>query len=215
MSVSPKNAVKDPTDGLLAELEAVAATDEAEVVIVKQPRRKVEAADDHVTLHGPVRAPNTAPYPVLADDQFGSADYVEAVDLISLAHKLTEGTPAFEHVKMLNVRYYWKRKGGMSAGKPVLGRCVRPSGLWKLHSDADFEIWLAADGCQGWNRGQVEALLFRQLCRIGRDTDGNTTLNAPDFVGFIAEIRQYGAWSPELGNAAKAFKQLAFEDAEA
>jgi len=47
------------------------------------------------------------------------------------------------------------------------------------------------------------------LVSNGRDTDGNTC-SCPDFVGFIAEIRQYGH-GRQVGNAAKAFKQLAFE----
>lgn len=85
-------------------------------------------------------------------DEHGS-DFLPAPDVQNLAFELIERWPEFEHLQSADLGFAWKQKGGESAGKPVFGKCSKPSGLLKFFSQRTFVIWLAADNCREWGFG--------------------------------------------------------------
>lgn len=183
----------------------------------RQPRSVDVGELDPADFTGPVRAAGSSLYPVpVADDfDFGTAEFKPDKALKALAGTLIDRHPDLAHVKMLDVRFMWKRKGGESGGKAVYGKCVKPGGLLRhALSAADFVIWLAADQCQGFTRHQVEALLYHELCHIGRDEDGKRSLVPHDVEAFASEVREYGLWMSDLRTFGKAVRQLALDEAE-
>lgn len=73
---------------------------------------------------------------------------------------------------------------------------------------SDFAIWLAADTAREakFTDRHVEWAVFRYLCRIGTDDNGNFISVPPDFEAFAAEIRIYGAPIENLRVARQAFQ---------
>lgn len=126
----------------------------------------------------------------------------EAVRKNKLSHL---GLDAQEREDILRIDYRWKHKGGSSGGNPVLGKCVKLSGAAKHYAGgAHFLVWLAADHCEseGFDEGQIEALLYHELLHIERvereDKHGNVVITwrtvGHDFEGFYNELQEYGAW---------------------
>lgn len=149
---------------------------------------------------------------------FIRGDFLPSEELEELAEELID---RYEYLQAptegLSIRYVWKREGGSTAGQPVLGKCVKPSGLAKYYSSSDFVIWIAADHTRflEFNAEQIEAVLFHQLNHIGALVkDGRVThyVRPHDFEGFKAEIHEYGFWLPEIKEIANVF-QLRLEDA--
>jgi len=182
---------------------------EDEVVIGKQPLKGTLAIDDEaVSLSGPAKTPGTALADVPADEDFGTGDYCDSDDLTKLGMHLISTKGTLAHLKGQDVRFYWKKKGGQSGGKPQVCKVAKVSGFERFLTDVDWRIWFAADHCRGMSKYELEAWLFEALCSCGRDDEGNRVLNPPDLVCHIEVIRQYGLVTPELRTAGKAMKQL-------
>ena len=138
-----------------------------------------------------------------------NVDFIPAPDLTKIALMLIDRHPRFAHLEGGVMDYLWKRKGGKTKGKPVLGATQKATGLVKYYSGAQFVIWLAADNCRDMTAKQVEATVFHQLCHIEWDPeDGRVFLVPHDFAGFVAEIEEYGDWKRDLVLAGRAFKQI-------
>jgi hypothetical protein len=147
------------------------------------------------------------------DEQFEEAgdDFLPAPDLERIGSALIAGHEArFGHLQSREVVFLWKRKGGAAGGKPTLGKCQRPTGLLKHFAGVDFVIWAAADHCRAVQMAayQVEGLLFHELLHAGEDNEGRAVIWPHDFTGFRAEVEEYGAWKPDLSDAARSFGQM-------
>lgn len=145
-------------------------------------------------------------------DEHGS-DFLPAPDVQNLAFELIERWPEFEHLQSADLGFAWKQKGGESAGKPVFGKCSKPSGLLKFFSQRTFVIWLAADNCREWGFGpeQIEALVYHELSHAGEQEDKNgnpkPVIVAHDVETFGMEIGRYGLWHEDLRRIKPVFDQ--------
>ena len=169
--------------------------------------------------------PPDADYPVPGEERFGDkelgeevVDFLPAGDLEHIgAALIRERRSSLSHLADCEVTYLWKREGGKAKGKETLGAIQKPSGLLKYFAESTFVVWLAADHCRtgALTAFQVEALLFRQLCSTGTDeTNGKPVLLPPDFQGYCAELRGYGAWESDLRQMARTVRQMPLFDGE-
>lgn len=119
----------------------------------------------------------------------------------------------------LKIDFRWKRKGGSSAGRANMGKCVKLSGAAKHYAGgAHFLIWLAADVCEieGFDERQIEALLFHELMQIEREEKKDKFGNSVtvyhkawmDFDGFYAELAHYGPWNRSLKRLDEVIHQM-------
>ena len=113
-----------------------------------------------------------------------------------------------------HILYLWRDKGGKSRGKPVYGRCTRPTGLLRHFSEADFVIWLAADHLReaGATEREVEAVVYHELLHIGEDEEGEVKLVDHEFTGFFSELRLYGTTVRDLKPLVRLAQQLELFD---
>lgn len=138
-------------------------------------------------------------------------EFVDAPDITRIGSALISAYEAtFGHLQSREIAWLWKRKGGASGGKATLGKCQKPTGLLRHFAGADFVIWLAADHCRDHRltAHQVEALVYHELLHAGEDEGGKPVILPHDFTGFLREVREYGAWKPDLSNAAHSFGQM-------
>ncbi|HQX61832.1 MAG TPA: putative metallopeptidase [Thermomicrobiales bacterium] len=153
---------------------------------------------------------------------FGDAEFRPAPDLARGAAKLLEAYP--EDLAVLNIVqpvYLWRKKGGMSAGKDVLGKTTKLSGMARYLSGyvdnepVDIVIWLAADHLAIRSDRGIEAVLFHELLHVGlKETDDEDDVPAPivlphDWAGFRREIEVYGLHTEDARQVAPAFAQVA------
>jgi hypothetical protein len=158
-------------------------------------------------------------YPVPSKGALEGVDFAPAADLEKIADALISSDLAkFGHLRDVTVIYLWKASGGKSAGKLVLGKCQKASGLVAHFSEADWVIWLAADHCRdlGMSRWQVEAAVYHELNHAGADVDTREpTVYPHDAEMFRAEIESYGLWKSDLRFVAPGFRDLPlFADAD-
>lgn len=149
-------------------------------------------------------------YPVPAKADFGTADFLPADDLEQIALALINSDLAkFGHLRRRTTIYLWKASGGKSAGKLVLGKCVKSAGLVTYFGAADWVIWLSADHARdlGLSRWQVEAACMHELLHAGEDLQTcEPSVYPHDAEMFRAEIEQYGLWKSDLRFVAPGFQ---------
>lgn len=149
---------------------------------------------------------------VPADDHFVGEfmrdDRIDAhaVELIRSFQELS-----FIEDERLVITYLWKRTGGKSGGREVLGKCVKPSGLLHYFANCDFVIWLAADHLYGLRGFNFRRLLYHELCHIGIDDNGQPCIVRHQFEGFVSEIERFGIYDDSVKPMAEAFQQHLFE----
>ena len=175
-----------------------------------------DAISGHVTKN-----PTHRPY-VPPDESFPiDDDYLPSKELTTIGDALVARWPELQFLEEVYVTYLWKRKGGKSKGKAVLGTCVKPAGLVKHFGQCQFVVWIAADHVRdmGLTNLQLEALVFHELCHTGWEIDENE--NSPTFGEtkyilkphddevFWAELRRYGAWNEQRQSSALVYQQLA------
>lgn len=152
-------------------------------------------------------------FPVPSEQDFDKAgsEYLDAPDLETIGEALIDKQGGFGHLREMKITYLWKMKGGTRAGKAILGKCQRPTGLLAKFCDAEFIVWLAADHHAAFRstRFQVEATVFHKLCHTDHDEQNDEPRLVPhDFEAFCREVELYGAWRPDLEKAAQTFQQL-------
>lgn len=151
-------------------------------------------------------------FPVPPEEAFaeveGPVEYIEAPDVERVAAALIGTCSEFSHLRERALVYLWRAEGGKTKGKATLGKCAKPSGLLKHFAEADFMVWLAADHVRGmqFSAWQVEALVYHELLHAGATDKGEPVLWPHDFEGFRPEVSRYGAWKPDLAEAAKSFQ---------
>lgn len=112
---------------------------------------------------------------VPGESTFSGKDFAESGALFQLGQAIIAKHGILSHLERCQIRYFWKRKTGVSKGERITGGLERSSGLKGYLLGGDFAIWLAADTArerQASDR-RVERWLFRQLRRIGQDDKGN------------------------------------------
>ncbi len=154
------------------------------------------------------------PARIPSDAEFES-EFLPDSRLDDLAQELIGQYHELEHLAEVRIRVCWKQKGGAKAGKSVLGKCTKPSGLLLFFSDLDFVIWLAADHCRAWEftNHQLEALVYHELCHAGVEFDDNDQpkygVLPHDLEMFTGELDRYGTWMDDLKRAKLVFDQVA------
>lgn len=164
------------------------------------------------TLERPKTArPNDPPYRVPGKGEFGGAEFLPADDLRQLAREIVDKHPdKFEWLAPYEVCFLWRAKGGASGGVATLGKTTKASGLVRYFGEQDLVIWLAADHCRdlALSRHQIEALLYHELSHCWQDDQGQLSLRAHEFSGFLSELEEYGPWMADLELMVKTARQL-------
>jgi hypothetical protein len=133
-----------------------------------------------------------------SDESFGGDDFKDAPDIEAIAEMLRE-----RHNLPVSITfaYRWKRKGGKSADKAVLGKCVKLSGPAKHFGRVDFLIWIAADHCREMKmtQDQYVNLVYHELLHADVEIDEETFDERPivrghDIEEFADVVRAYGLW---------------------
>jgi hypothetical protein len=150
---------------------------------------------------------------VPTDAAFNGRQYRDAPELANIAERLIGEHGFLEQLENCDVRWYWKRKTGVSKGRVKIGFMKRASDLLGHFSGADFIGWLSATTARDgkFTDEQVTAAVFHQLLHIGSDDSGNWIFAPHDFEGFAAEVRVFGTWTSDLklgGNAFVAAHQM-------
>lgn len=157
--------------------------------------------------------------PVPGEGQFGGDDFLADNELTRLTRTLIATAPHFAWLRGWEeqIAVLWKRKGGTSGGKDVLGKCQPLSGTAKHFAGKRYLIWLAADTCRKarLTEQQLEAAVYHELCHLAPgDIDEDTGEELPPkavghgWEGFSAELARYGAWQADLVAAKAAFDDL-------
>jgi hypothetical protein len=137
-------------------------------------------------------------------------NFIPAPELQIIVEELIERDGRFVHLQTLGVDVHWKRKGGRAFGAASL-----TSGKLALHTDAAFQLWIAADNCRVNNLSphQMEALIFHELlhCEVHED---KPVMRQHEWEGFAEEINQYGLWFTGMQRIGAAVKQLELFDDE-
>lgn len=144
---------------------------------------------------------------VPTDAQFKGRLYRDAPELADIAEHLMGKHRVIRELINADIKYFWKRKTGVSKGRAKIGFCKRASDLLGHFTGADFIIWLSATTAREgkFTDRQVEAAVFHQLMHIGADEKGNWIFTPHDFEGFAAEIEAFGAWTSDLTLGGSAF----------
>lgn len=167
--------------------------------------------------HEPFTPPFVAVPPDLMFEDL-DREFLIADDLAALGRILLDSKSALRGIKGTSISYLWKRKGGQSGGKVILGKCAKTPPMVKTYRASTFTIWLAADHVRDHDlsQDQIEALLFHELCHAGleeveNEKTGDVTIRpvvwAHDLEMFSAEVEEYGLWRSELRRAKDTFEQ--------
>lgn len=148
-------------------------------------------------------------------EDFAGDEYLDSPDLTSVLKQLIRDYPdTHGYLDRVSVQIVWRAKGGKSKGKMNLGYCAKTSGLAKYFAQSEFVIWIAADTAreQELSDAQIRAAVSHEMRHIGWEdgedgADGKAVILGHDFEGFTSELREIGAWSDLLQEAADAFKQ--------
>jgi len=143
------------------------------------------------------------------ESAFNNDEYLQSDALENIARTLTANYDELKHLRGQAIDFFWKKHGGFAKGKTRLGDTKKLSGLTRHFADGTpFVIWLAADHLEGWGQEQIEPLVFHYQLRCGVDEDGDQYIVAPDFEGFVPELKRYGAWRADLRLAVRTVQQL-------
>ena len=127
------------------------------------------------------------------DDAGAFSGAIVAHDLTRLGMRLIGEVPRFASLATIQIRYYWRRKGGS-----VLAHAKKPDVLHEADGAGDIEVWFAADNLRAMYASEleVEALMFDCLYSIDPSKPG---VNRPEFSGNLGTVLRYG-WGllPEL-----------------
>ncbi len=132
------------------------------------------------------------------EKMFGDQDFQEAPELYAICVELINAHEAqFSHLVNAGMEVLWKKEGGKSKGRAVLGRTQMASALVGFYSDKSVIITIAADHCANafFTDQMFQALLYHEMCHISWDPkDGKLGLVGHDFEGFVSELAAFGAW---------------------
>lgn len=164
-----------------------------------------------------VPEPEPDDYDVPYEAQFNKADFKAAPGLKIIAERLISETEEFAHLRDLNIRYFWKRRGGLKGGNPRYGALTRPSGLAAYAlGRPEYAMWLSADHVRDakWIPRQFDAQIFDLLAHSAVDPDDHSAYRilGDDFAGMNLTLTHYGIWQDDLREAAVRMRQLDIEE---
>ncbi len=151
-------------------------------------------------------------------------DFLEAPDIENLGRRLRVDKPTLHALSDYKITYLWKRTGGASGGRNVLGKCLRTPPMVKTFAPSTWTIWLAADNCREFRLTdrQFEALVFHELlhCDLAEKevtdkltgevtTEYRPAVRGHDLETFMSEVDEYGFWTSELQRAGDTFARQA------
>ena len=151
------------------------------------PRDPPEEAR-RATIEFPLEPPAASIFDESGDDYYHDTELDEAAgDLIELCQALS-------HLNQIPIAIRWKRAGGTSGGKRILGQSIKATSLHRHFVGDVFIVWLAADHARdlGLDVLQLERLLFDQLVRCQFDDKGRPFIAAADVQENLATISQFG-----------------------
>lgn len=190
-------------DGIVEAVRPAEMTpDRGDVTIVHQ------VTDEEPRFSGGGEADEPAASTLIpTDQQFAGKLYRDAPELANIAERLIGEHGFLSDLVNCEVRYYWRRKTGVSKGRVKIGYCKRASDLLGHFTGCDFIVWLSATTARDgkFTDRQIEAAVFHQLCHIETDDKGNFISARHDFEGFAAEVRVYGTWTEDLKLGGAAF----------
>lgn len=152
--------------------------------------------------------------------------FIPAPGIANLAdHVIDKHSDVLGPLADFSVDYLWKSRGGSSHGKPRFAGTTQASALVRFYSDKHFIVWFAADHLRDLKvpltEEQYEALLFRELLKIGQqENTGSPLIKGYDVQTFHAEMERYGAWESDLaellkqGHEAPQIAMFSFGDGE-
>ncbi|MGL5062351.1 MAG: putative metallopeptidase [Microcoleus sp.] len=101
--------------------------------------------------------------------------------------------------------FFFAPEKGKSKKQPVTVKILGDLENLYAHADIqlilDFKYWMEHPEKQ-------EILLFRELCRLILDEDGDLTMAEPDIVDFYAVYKRYGDWRKDLAPIAQQLNLL-------
>jgi len=148
----------------------------------------------------------TDAYPVPEDGRFVvggiEREFIDGPDLEVLAGNVIEQF-SMRIAEDFDIRWLWKREQTGEA----MGKCSRTTGALKHFTDADFVIWVAADGPREhqFTRRQIEAVVYHELLHVSITDKGKPAIRKHDAEVFREELREFGLWNTRLQ---KTFGQL-------
>lgn len=159
---------------------------------------------DCVQFGSEIEIPNPGEF---FDDKKGKElDYLLSAEIANIATNLIQTySEDFDRLNMVDIDYFWKRKGGETHGRRVLGKCVKVSGPLKFYSKKDFIIWLAADHCFRFDLYQLTAVTFHELLHAHYTNDAE--LRGHDLEVFGREIEVFGDWKGDIAAIRKSYKK--------
>lgn len=133
-------------------------------------------------------------------------DYLLSPDIAGIANNLIQTYEEdFARLNMVEIDYFWKRKGGETNGRRVLGKCVKVSGPLKYYSKKHFLIWLAADHCFRFDLYQLTAVTFHELLHAHYTNDAE--LRGHDLEVFGREIEVFGDWKSDIAAVRQSYEK--------
>jgi|SRR5579859_1854873 len=163
--------------------------------------------------------PEQNEYSVPTEASFGKAKLQPAPGLRAIGDRLIAEDESFEHLRGVEIRYAWRRRGGMQGGTPRFARIKRPS-VWEEFFTGGAAIFLcdlSADHVREhrFTERQIEAAIHEQLCKTDVDPDDPDAyrLLGPDFSGSIRTLDVYGAWRSDLRELRAHVAKLPLEEA--
>jgi hypothetical protein len=183
--------------------------DEIERMARRRPGR--EAA-------GRGEADPAARFDVPVERDFYSDQFIEAPTLQRIGQTLIAKWPELADLHQVRIRYLWRKKGAVSAGKNVLGKSTKQSGLAAYFGDCDFTVIIAADFARQYQltTHQMEACIYHELRHIQVSEDEETgdvilSPRAHDAELFYDEITRYGFWADSLKGTRDVITQLGLD----
>lgn len=163
--------------------------------------------------------PEPTDYDIPFEAQFNKKDFKSAPGIKAIAERHIATTDAFSHLRDVEIRYFWKRRGGLRGGNPRYGALTRPTGLaaYALGQPV-YALWLAADHCRDghWTEPQFEAQIFDLLAHSAVDPDDHSAYRivGDDFAGMRLTLQRFGLWQADLKAMAADLRQLPIEPLE-
>lgn len=161
--------------------------------------------------------PEFSEYSVPVESAFNDHDFMSAPGLHAIADAWISETEELAHLRGVNIRYFWKRRGGLKGGNERLGNLSKPSGITKYSlGHPTLWMWLAADHCRDLklDHEQIRAAVLHELCKAATDPDDHSAFRVvgPDAEVFALEIQLCGLWSLDLREMGANVKQLGLLD---
>jgi hypothetical protein len=184
-------------------------TDEIERTLRRRPGREASGGD---------AADPRARFEVPAERDFYSDQFIEAPTLQRIGQALIAKWPELADLHQVRIRYLWRKKGSVSAGKNVLGKSTKQSGLAAYFGDCDFTVIIAADFARQYQltNHQMEACIYHELRHIQVSEDEETgelilSPRAHDAELVYDEITRYGFWADALKGTRDVITQLGLD----